>query len=89
MTEIRQNSCCRRAIARAHLCDHVPTLADIAWLLGISPRWAGELRKKGVLPEGAPLPVLVKRMARYKPEAKSAARRALLAKRKVPQPKNG
>jgi hypothetical protein len=61
---------------------------DIAWLFGISRRWVTELRKRGVLPEGASLPVLVKRMARYKPEAKAAARRAKLC-RQTRSPRDG
>jgi len=81
MAEIRQNSCCKRAVTEARLADHTPTHEDIAWLFGISRRWVGELYKRGVFPAGAPLPVLVRRMARYKPEAKRAARKALLAKR--------
>ncbi len=80
MTAKVRNRCCDRALTEARLSDHTPTLDDIAWLFGMSRRWATELRKRGVLPEGAPLPVLVKRMARYKPEAKRASRRARLAR---------
>lgn len=81
MAENRQNSCCVRAMAEAHLADHTPTHADLAWLFGISVRWVGELRKRGILTPDTPLPVLVKRMARYKPEAKKAGRTAKLARR--------
>lgn len=80
MAEIRRNRCCDRALEAARLSDHTPTHDDLAWLFGISKRWVGELRKRGVLPEGAPLPVLVKRMAKYRPEAKQAARKARLAR---------
>jgi hypothetical protein len=80
MVETRRNRCCDRALSKARLSDHTPTLEDLAWLFGISKRWATELRKRGVLPEGEPLPKLVKRMGRYRPEAKNAARVARLAR---------
>lgn len=81
MAEIRRNRCCERAVTEAQLKDHTPTQEDLAWLFGISRRWVTELRKRGVLPEGEPLPKLVKRMARYRPEAKQAARQAKLRSR--------
>ncbi len=86
MAEIRLNNCCVRALTQAHLKDHTPTQEDIAWLLGISRRWVSELQKRGVLPVGAPLPVLVKRMARYKPEAKKVSRKSRLARVKAADP---
>ncbi|WP_126053587.1 hypothetical protein [Sphingomonas sp. S-NIH.Pt1_0416] len=91
MADFRQNRCCERALAQARLQDHTPTHEDIAWLFGISKRWVGELHKRGVLPAGAPLPVLIKRMARYKPDAKRASRKARLTRaRATPSgPENG
>lgn len=74
MAENRRYRCCERALKGARLSDHQPTLDDLAWLFGISRRWAGELRKRGVLPEGEALPALVRRMAKYNQGAKAAQR---------------
>ncbi len=56
--------------------DYHPTVADLAWLFGVSSRWIARLRADGVLPADAPLPELVKRMASYRVAAIEAKRTA-------------
>lgn len=75
------NRCCERALTHARLCDIKPTVDDLAFLFGITPRWVVELRRRGVLPDGETLPQLVKRMEAYRPEAKGAAFKARRAAR--------
>jgi len=64
-----------RAAGRAPLRDMKFTVEDIAWLFGITTRWAGHLRSIGVLPPETALPQLVENMATYKAEAKRAKAR--------------
>ncbi|MCP3732025.1 hypothetical protein M9978_16490 [Sphingomonas sp. MG17] len=82
MAENRRYSCCLKALDEAQLRDFKPTREDIAWLFSMSPRWVGELRKRGVFPRDATLPQLVKIMARYKSEARQAGSLAARERRR-------
>lgn len=71
MAKIRHPSALNRERTRVAFRDLKPNDEDLAWLFGITRKWVGELRKRGVLPAGEPLPELVARMMSHQREVEA------------------